>query len=181
MAQLRRGAPSSGVADGKEPLVWLDKACIDQDNVDANLAALRLPLGLPLARRPRRPHLRRAFGASSKSLLSCAWAARPVDLVYRLSLDSKLSKTLGKFDALKAKCYSRDREKLLMIVEAGFGDVRPFNKQVRHILDANVEATSAALPMAAAGGGECEQQAAAALGVQARARRARRQRHDQAV
>jgi len=72
-------------------------------------------------------------------------------LVYRLSLDSKLGKTLGKFDALKAKCYySRDREKLLAVVEAGFGDVRPFNKQVRHILDANVEATSAALPMAAA-------------------------------
>ena len=71
-------------------------------------------------------------------------------LVYRLSLDSKLGKTLGKFDALKAKCYySRDREKLLAVVEAGFGDVRPFNKQVRHILDANVEATSAALPMAA--------------------------------
>ena len=78
-------------------------------------------------------------------------------LVYRLSLDSKLGKTLGKFDALKAKCYySRDREKLLAVVEAGFGDVRPFNKQVRHILDANVEATSAALPMAAAGsGGSC--------------------------
>ena len=75
-------------------------------------------------------------------------------LVYRLSLDSKLGKTLGKFDALKAKCYySRDREKLLAVVEAGFGDVRPFNKQVRHILDANVEATSAALPMAAAGSG----------------------------
>ncbi len=65
-------------------------------------------------------------------------------LVYRLSLDSKLGKTLGKFDALKAKCYySRDREKLLAVVEAGFGDVRPFNKQVRHILDANL----AALPV----------------------------------
>ena len=34
------GAKQRGVADGKEPLVWLDKACIDQDNVDANLAAL---------------------------------------------------------------------------------------------------------------------------------------------
>ena len=34
---------------------------------------------------------------------------------------------------------ARDREKLLAVVEAGYGDMQPFNKQVRHILDKNSE------------------------------------------
>ena len=42
---------------------------------------------------------------------------------------------LAKFDASKAQCYLRkDREKLLAVVEAGYGDLVPFNKEVRGIL-----------------------------------------------
>ena len=40
-AQLQVWAQKLRAANGgQEPLVWLDKACIDQDNVDANLASL---------------------------------------------------------------------------------------------------------------------------------------------
>ena len=31
-------------ANGREPKVWLDKACIDQNNIDESLAALPLYL-----------------------------------------------------------------------------------------------------------------------------------------
>jgi hypothetical protein len=61
-------------------------------------------------------------------------------VVYRLGGSDKLREALAKFDGLKAKCYfPRDREKLLAVVEAGYGDMQPFNKQVRHILDKNSE------------------------------------------
>ena len=39
------------------------------------------------------------------------------------------------FDASKANCFlRRDREKLLAVVEASFGDLEPFNKSVRDLL-----------------------------------------------
>ena len=61
-------------------------------------------------------------------------------VVYRLGGSDKIREALAKFDGLKAKCYfPRDREKLLAVVEAGYGDMEPFNKQVRHILDKNSE------------------------------------------
>ena len=45
------------------------------------------------------------------------------------------ARALARFDAAKAKCfYNRDREKLLAVVESGFGDLPPFNKAVRNLL-----------------------------------------------
>ena len=50
---------------------------------------------------------------------------------------------LAKFDAAKAKCfYERDREKLLAVVESGFGDLAPFNKAVRELLGLTVSKLS---------------------------------------
>ena len=40
----------------------------------------------------------------------------------------------ARFDAGKAQCgFGRDRETLLAVIEAGFGDLHPFNKLVRRI------------------------------------------------
>jgi len=45
---------------------------------------------------------------------------------------------LQRFDAAKARCaLSRDRQRLLAVVEAGFGDVHPFNEQVRSVFGGN--------------------------------------------
>jgi len=42
---------------------------------------------------------------------------------------------LTRFDASKAQCFlHKDRERLLAVVEAGYGDLRPFNRVVRGIL-----------------------------------------------
>ena len=41
---------------------------------------------------------------------------------------------LARFDAGKARCYlDKDREKLLAVIEAGFGTFAPFNRIVRGI------------------------------------------------
>ena len=52
--------------------------------------------------------------------------------VYNISGDENL---LASFDAAKARCFvPNDRERLLGIIESGFGDFRPFNKIVRSLL-----------------------------------------------
>lgn len=170
-AQLQVWAQKLRAANGgQEPLVWLDKACIDQDNVDANLASLPVFLagcrslvvlagqtcegqhlnlylcGSPIYRSTDqvRPHL-----CADCERLWCVvelftflrMGGSPENIVvYRLGGSDKLREALAKFNGLKAKCYfPRDREKLLAVVEAGYGDMQPFNKQVRHILDKNSE------------------------------------------
>ena len=51
--------------------------------------------------------------------------------VYSLG-GEEVERALLSFDALKAKCFLRsDRERLLAVIEASFGDCKPFNKLVR--------------------------------------------------
>ena len=145
------------------PLLWLDKAYIDQTAIDENLASLPIFLAgckqllvlaggtyasrlwyvlrarLPSARLPRH----------APSPLSPAPAHRCVvelftflrmggsrdDVAVRL-LDTNEAqmRLLAKFDAGKAKCFlPQDRERLLAVIEAGFGSFVPFNRIVRGI------------------------------------------------
>lgn len=47
---------------------------------------------------------------------------------------------LGSFDAARAQCFHKhDRQKLLAIVEASFGDFVPFNQIVCHLLERRLE------------------------------------------
>ena len=47
---------------------------------------------------------------------------------------------LAAFDAAKAKCFlPKDKQKLLSVIEAGFGDLRPFNRVVRAILKERID------------------------------------------
>ena len=47
---------------------------------------------------------------------------------------------LAAFDAAKAKCFlPKDKHKLLSVIEAGFGDLRPFNGVVRAILKERID------------------------------------------
>ena len=162
-AQLQHWGNKIRSANGREPLVWLDKvrpplsnsclavcldpririvraqACIDQDDIAANLASL--PVFLSGCR-----SLVVLAGETYTTRLWCAlelftflrMGGSPSDVtVYRVG-GEKVSVALKKFDALKAKCFfPRERERLLAVVEAGYGDVRPFNNQVRKILDGN--------------------------------------------
>ena len=167
-AQLQVWAQKLRAANGgQEPLVWLDKACIDQDNVDANLASLPIFLAgcrslVVLAGQTcEGQYLNLCAHRSTDRLTRCPLLCADCErlwcvvelftflrmggspeniVVYRLGGSAKLREALTKFDGLKAKCYfPRDREKLLAVVEAGYGDMQPFNKQVRHILDKNSE------------------------------------------
>ena len=50
------------------------------------------------------------------------------------------------FDAAKAQCFlSKDRHRLLAVVEAGFGDIKTFNLLVRSIFDDRLQETAETL------------------------------------
>ena len=50
--------------------------------------------------------------------------------------------SLAAFNASKAECFLRkDKHKLLSVIETGFGDLRPFNRVVRTILNERIGET----------------------------------------
>ena len=52
-----------------------------------------------------------------------------------VEFSAEAHEALTRFDASKAQCFlHKDRERLLAVVEAGYGDLRPFNRVVRGIL-----------------------------------------------
>ena len=57
--------------------------------------------------------------------------------------DESAKQVLLSFDALKAKCFvPKDRERLLAVIESGYGDCLVFNKTVRSIFAAAMPANS---------------------------------------
>ena len=55
-----------------------------------------------------------------------------------------LTEQFATFDAGKARCYlASDREHLLAVVEAGFGDFFDFNRVARSLLVSRLQAMSA--------------------------------------
>ena len=69
-------------------------------------------------------------------------SAPPCQDVKRLSMRGsrdKLKAQFAGFDAAKAQCFlAKDRQRLLAVVEAGFGDFKEFNTRVRSVFAARV-------------------------------------------
>ena len=57
---------------------------------------------------------------------------------------------VSRFDAASAQCYTEDdRQLLLAVIETGFGTLKPFNKSLRSILIAAIQAPICADSLAA--------------------------------
>ena len=55
----------------------------------------------------------------------------------------ELAAQLACFDAAKAQCFKKeDRQRLLAVIEAGFGDFKGFNKYVRNVFAQRLRASS---------------------------------------
>ena len=166
--------------DGVEPLVWLDKACIDQANIDANIKTLPVFLSgcrtllvlagptyatrlwcaavCPRSPKIRPPHTHRPpCQRCVVELFTFLRMGGEPERIRVMELGGKnedVRVALNRFDAAHAKCYREgDRQRLLAVVEAGFGDFAGFNKIVRGIfvdartqnLEAQVAAQAAAV------------------------------------
>ena len=146
---LHEWAHELGGDDDK--LVWLDKSCINQLDIDASLSCLPVFLSgcqkLLMLIGPT--YITRLWcvmevfifmrikdvgaTAGSKQLIS------ELLTVKLLGDNTDLMPSLARFDAAKAQCYyDRDRQKLLAVIEASFGTAAPFNQLVREVLNAQV-------------------------------------------
>ena len=146
---LHEWAHELGGDDDK--LVWLDKSCIDQLDIDASLSCL--PIFLSGCQQ-----LLMLVGPTYITRLWCVMEvfifmrvkddgatagstqlARQLFTVKLLGDNADLMWTLSRFDAAKAQCrYDRDRQMLLAVIEASFGTTAPFNQLVLEVLNAQV-------------------------------------------
>ena len=129
-------AALSGWASGqKEPVLWLDKACIDQQRIDESLAALPVYLSgckeLLIVVGPT--YTRRLWCVME--LFVFVQMGGSMERVTALALPGKeVQRELATFDAAQSQCFKADdRERLLGIIEGAFGDFGVFNAKVRRI------------------------------------------------
>ena len=118
------------------PLLWLDKACIDQQRIDESLVAL--PVYLSGCK-----SLLVLVGPTYCSRLWCimelfTWLqmgghSERVS-VRTCGEGNQLEEQLTTFDASRARCFKPDeRQRLLGIIEEAFGDFGAFNAAVRTV------------------------------------------------
>ena len=115
------------------PMLWLDKACINQQKIDESLAALPVYLSgcqqLLIVIGPT--YTRRLWCVMELFVFLQMGGA--LERVTALALPG-VQRELATFEASKAECFKQeDRERLLSIVEAAFGDFGSFNAKVRAI------------------------------------------------
>jgi len=129
---------------GREPVVWLDKCCIDQNNIDQDLRCL--PIFLKACKR--------LVVLSGPSYLSRLWcilelftyahmdgdiASVDVLLVTRPAEDGigdaeAIAKSFDEFDAKECTCFCpQDKQRILAIIETAYGNMDGFNAVVKNI------------------------------------------------
>ena len=124
--------------DKKGVTIWLDKACLDQRDIQASLAGL--PVFISGCK-----HLLVLAGDTYAKRLWCVielfvfvQLGRNVkdEMIVKLlkvsDTQDKIAERLVKFDASTAETFDpNDRQRLLAVIEASFGTFNPFNKIIR--------------------------------------------------
>lgn len=147
---LRRWAQDFYATNGETPSIWLDKACIDQQNIDASLSCLPV------------------YVAACKKLLVLAgptysfrlWCIMEIFTflqmggemrnieIYPLAADENgdaeeamdgFLRQFAEFDTMNAQCFKdSDREHFLGIIEGAFGSTDSFNLEVQKLFTQRV-------------------------------------------
>ena len=124
----------------REPQLWLDKACINQKDISNDL--LCLPVFLAgcetLLIIPGPTYTSRLWCIMEVFVfLKMGGSVQRITIIPIELKDEKTAKAkFEEVDVSKCKCYlEKDRQKLLGIVEKGFGSYEAFNKAFRHVFD----------------------------------------------
>ena len=118
------------------PTIWLDKACIDQGNIEASLSVLPVFLSSckELLILPGSTYATRLWCVMEIFVFVQMGGERERAVILPLTDDADLVDKLVRFNAGKAQCFlPGDRHKLLATIEASFGTFHPFNKIVSGI------------------------------------------------
>jgi len=118
------------------PTIWLDKACIDQGNIEASLSVLPVFLSSckELLILPGSTYATRLWCVMEIFVFVQMGGERERAVILPLTDDADLLGKLVRFNAGEAQCFlPGDRHKLLATIESSFGTFHPFNKIVRSI------------------------------------------------
>ena len=126
----------SGVAS---PLIWLDKACIKQDQsaeekqADINALPVFLSGCDSLVALAGPSYASRLWCVVELFVfLHCGGDRERIRVLEFGGVDVRVA--LNRFDAAEAQCFLKDdQERLLAIIEAGFGSLSPFSALIRSI------------------------------------------------
>jgi hypothetical protein len=130
---------------GREPRLWIDKVCIDQNNIDLDLRCLPIFLS----------GCDRLVVLCGNTYLSRLWCIMEIfsyimmggrlshiDLIPIVPSDtdedpvSRIQSSFEDFDAGACECFQEsDKEKMLSVIQTAFGSVLAFNQQVSDILN----------------------------------------------
>lgn len=134
---IMRWSAARAARTGVPPTIWLDKVCLDVAHIEDSIPMLPI------------------FVSGCQSFLILAGEAWPtrlwtiIELYTFVRMGAKNSRIIienvgnaeavtaafRRIDVSKARCsIMRDKEHLLAVIEAGFGDLAPFSRLVRSIL-----------------------------------------------
>ena len=147
-AAIRRWAARHEAASRREATLWLDKACIAQDNIDQSLSCLPVFLAgcekLLVVAGPT--YVTRLWcvmelftffqmGGSLARLEVVPIVGRDKAGSDEVAATRALHDKFARFDAAQAQCFKhQDQQRLLAVIEAAFGDFTVFNAIVRGAL-----------------------------------------------
>eukprot|EP00928_Gymnodinium_smaydae_P056862 TRINITY_DN40169_c0_g1_i1.p1 TRINITY_DN40169_c0_g1~~TRINITY_DN40169_c0_g1_i1.p1 ORF type:complete len:503 (+),score=89.97 TRINITY_DN40169_c0_g1_i1:213-1721(+) len=122
----------------REPLVWFDKFCIDQNNIDESLCCLPLFLS----------GCRRLIVFCGPTYVRRLWCVMELFTYVHIGRDEEhiefhfvdgsrscerelIEATFDAFDAAECECFRpEDKDKMLVIIRAAFGSMSRFNRAV---------------------------------------------------
>ena len=139
-----------------------DKACIDQNNIDQSLACLPVFLsGCQILLIVAGPTYCSRLWCVMEIFTLLRMGGRPERIEVNMIMHkdpaeakTELKKQFSEFDAAKAQCFKQeDRQKLLAVIEAGFGNFDEFNTGVREVFKLRRMSIAAARMSVAAASG----------------------------
>jgi len=136
--ELNRWAGEFERREGRKPKVWLDKACINQQKISESLAGLPIYLS----------GCQELVVLMGETYLTRLWCIMEIFTFFRMggSLDrvvvipvaqthQQMDYNIETFRAENCKCFlEEDRQRLLAVVETGFGNLRRFGYVVKSSL-----------------------------------------------
>eukprot|EP00929_Paragymnodinium_shiwhaense_P049704 TRINITY_DN2504_c0_g1_i5.p1 TRINITY_DN2504_c0_g1~~TRINITY_DN2504_c0_g1_i5.p1 ORF type:complete len:525 (+),score=99.37 TRINITY_DN2504_c0_g1_i5:178-1752(+) len=154
------------VEHGREPIVWFDKACVNQSDIESDLRFL------PIFVRG----CKNFVVLCGPSYLTRLWCVMELFTFfhmggkmeqlqfiplqrfgYEADDQEAIMSTFDKFDVRSCECaFADDKQNILAIIDAAFGDMQDFNKAVRTIVDNSAFKTYADWVRSANLGGYCE-------------------------
>ena len=146
---LGRWAAAHERATGRQPQLWLDKACIDQENIDESLQCLPVFLA----------GCKKLIIVAGSSYVGRLWCIMEVFVFLKMGgstdritilpigmSEEEARRRFSELDVEGCGCFKEsDKQKLFAIIEQGFGNFASFNQAVRRVFSERLQSLPSAV------------------------------------